>query len=799
MASVVLAMSAVCPSASAQCLSSDRVWNVLTEHPGAMHYYHGIRFVSDGTIEKSGHTYNRIAMTQFFRFDDDSNSIREPNDGYRNMDLYLREEDDRVYITAPDNWYITSSEPGKRELLLFDFNAKPGDTYKSVRANGYMACPGTYGAAELMEVEVRVHSVDTVEIGGRMLRRQYIDKITNRDGESVYLAGYTDDMVQIIETIGIVNFGYPMAIVYNMEGYKSFSPANVADCLTGDHQPLWQSEEITIPEPTKERPAGTDGTPEYHAIADGSTHLLWNVKSSPADDGSVDITFGDVRKWSRDGDKVTIIDTPESTAPSPAYQLINNGRKTALRVTATDGTTTEYPLYDLSRDRTESFASLMAEFDFDGDVPVLKSFTPIECKINSVEFHNRGSDWSEKDFVKCQHISEVYVPSTGETISNDDGSPLFSVLEGVGNVSFPLVYTRSGDVSLNKLRDAYGRLLLLGENINMPDPEHKPVSLIREDREWEYVSDHGEFGSSTVFTRQKFDGTEEYNGRTYHRLMTIRTTVLTTKYYQEGDEWRESHSVKIDNVPRKSALLREENSKVYMAANEDINTDWAASFFGDGSIPKSWNSSDVDRSCNEMILYDFSQRERDVVQGCAEEFIPIGFHVENVSNMNIDGEMCIVQNIGNKFSASPKLGLYYIYSLFSGNKMVEGIGFDGYGTMTMIPIAVTTNGDPFYALNNVYDANGKVIYAGINFRVPTEETDGIDAVCADEMYLKASGGHIIAQGALSIDIYRLDGLSIYSAEPNGADIDIDTAGWLPGAYIIRANGPTGTKTLKIIL
>lgn len=797
MASVVLAMSAVCPSAPAQCLSSDRVWNVLVDHPGIIHYYHAIRFASDGTVEKSGHTYNKIAMTQFFQFNNNSDIIHDLCDGYRDMDLYLREEDDRVYITAPDNWHISSSEPGKRELQLFDFNAKPGDTYKSVRADGFMACPGTYGAASLLEVDVRVHSVDTVEIGGRKLRRQYIDKITDKDGESVYLGGYTGAMVQVIETIGIVNYGYPMAIVYNMEGYASFSPANVADCLTADRLPLWQSEKVTVPEPTRERPAGTDGTPEYHAMADGSTHMLWNVKSSPADDGTVGISFGDVRKWRRDGDKVTIIDPAESDAPSPAYRLVNNGRKTALRVTAADGATTDYPLYDLSRDRTESFASLMAEIDFDGDVPVLKSFTPIECRIDSVDFHDHGAKWDEPDFAKCQYISEVYVPSTGETISNDDGSPLFSVLEGVGNVSFPLIYTRSGGVSLNKLRGADGTLLLLGENINMPDPEHKPVSLIREDREWEYVSNRGVFDPSIVITRQKFDGTEEYNGRTYHRLMTVRTTVRTKVRYQEGDEWRETYAVEIDSVPRKSALLREENSKVYMVAGEDSVSEWSL-VYEYINTPKSWNSSDVDRSCNEMILYDFSQREGDMVQGCADGCIPVGFRVENVSKMTIDGEKCIVQNIDADLGSSLNIGNYYVYNLFSG-KMVEGIGFDGYGTMTVIPMDVTTNNDPYFALNNVYDSRGRVIYVGLNIPVPTEETDGIDGVYADEMYLKASGSHILARGAFSIDIHRLDGLSIYSAKPNGADTDIDTAGWLPGAYIIRAHGPNGTKTLKIIL
>lgn len=801
--SLILAISLSGIPAMAECISTDRVWDVnLYLHNM---WKHGIRFIPDGTYESGGNTYTRISMTECFEYYKDDNRILSLSDGDRDVYFYLREENDIVYMLPAEDWTgfestTDDSTPGtdKTELQLFDFNAQPGDSYMSVRTSGFMALKQKYGYKTLIPTEVHVNSTDNVVIGDKTLRRQYIDKITDPEtGKSVSLDAHS--MIQVIETIGIVNSGYPMAFVANASGLSVNEIVNLAECMNKDREVLWKNENIYLPELTKARPVGKEASIEYHASFDDSTHLLWTcIYGTDSEQETVDMEFNDVRKWQRNGDNVNILDPVISSQGQLAYNLVNNGRRTALRVTGNDGTTSDYPLYDFNKGRTEEFPSVMSEIEYIGDLPVLKSFTPIVCKIDSVDFYDWSSDKDKNEYVKCQHISEIYIPSTGEIIVNDENEPfLFSLLEGVGNVDYPLVYVRNGsNVKLNKIRHSRGQLILLGDNLNVPDIDHKPVKLIRPDREWEYVTIHP-FGETTTFRRMKFDGTEDRYGHTYHRWITVKTTIV-----YHNDDFEDSYTVEIDNTPKDIFLMREENSKVYMLIPEEIDPDNYTVFLeAEGNA--CWNSSDINKECREMILYDFTQRTGDIVQGCVERCIPAGFSITHTDIMTVEGEECIVQSDPEgcwypDFSRYIKymLGSYTTYNFYD-YKMIEGIGFDGWGTMTFIPIIITPNSEPNFFINNVYNSKGEVIYRGRDMYVPTKDFDSVNTVQTDKLEIKVINGDILINGANLVSIFTLEGLLVHSANTNGADAIINTKNWTKGTYIVQAIGASCNRTIKL--
>lgn len=800
--SLILAISLSGISAMAECISPDRVWDVKLDLFN--NWKHGIRFIPDGTYESSGNIYTKISMTECFEYAKTDNKILSLGDGDRDVYFYLREENGIVYMLPTEGWTgyestadDSTSETDKTELQLFDFNAQPGDSYISVRTSGFMALKQNYGYKTLFPAEIHVNSTDNVVIGNKTLRRQYIDKITDpATGKSISFNA--DSMIQVIETIGIVNSGYPMAFVANVFGHAVPENVNLAQCMNQDREVLWKNENINLPELTKVRPVGKETSSEYHTFLDDSTHLLWAAYGTDSEQETIDIKFHNFRKWQRNGDNVNILDPAVSSPEQFAYKLVNKGRKTDLRVTGNDRTFSDYPLYDFTKDRTEEFQSVMAEIEYIGDMPVLNSFIPIICKIDSVDFYDWNPNWDENEYVKCQHISEIYIPSTGETIRKEDNKPdLFTVLEGVGNVDYPLVYVHNGDnVKLNKIRHSQGQLILLGDNLNVPDIDHKPVKLIRPDREWEYVSYHP-FGETTTYRRMKFDGTENHNGRTYHRWETFRTTVVYHHWEKQEDDWVDFYTVDIDELPRDIRLLREEDSKIYMLLPDDFDINYYPDFLGQNNIATAWNSSDIDNGCKEMILYDFTQRNGDIIQGCIEECIPAGFPVTYTDNITIEGEECIVQHNSEVYwDFMYRLGNYPTYNFYD-YKIIEGIGFDGWGTMTMIPVLVTSNEEPNFFINNVYNSEGEVIYPGRGQTVPTKDYNGIDIAQAERLDIRIINGDIFTSGAIHIKIYTLDGQLVYSDNSDGTDAIISTSDWAKGTYIVQAIGVSCNRTIKL--
>lgn len=767
-----------------QSVSTNRIWNVGI-YDRFNSYHHGIRIISDGTFEWNGFQYNRFSVVEKFEFTSDGDGrdrILYPCDGDRAFSYYLREENGVVYCLVRGGWQGFDTENERPfdyqeyvEFQLFDFNANPGDTYLSLRTNENVWRSGCYGYKELIPAEVQVLSVDTIEIGGQTVRRQLIGMITDpATGQSVTCG----PPVEVIESVGIVDSGFPFAFVVRLPS-DGVCWANVmTTSLTDlDRNILREHEWRYIPETTDNIAFDDACSVEFHKkYLNGDGHLLWNV-SGDGNDESISVRFDSLRKWKGSGHNVELLDPVDYSGESKEYSLINRGHKTSLRVKDSKGDLIEYPLYDFGKYRTEKFNSVMANIVYQGDMPVLQDFTPIVCTIDSVGFYYKEQDDDEK-YIKCQCISEVFVPSTGETILPDENSEyLFMLVEGVGNIDYPLMYIRNFyDVAMNKVRYTNGEIIQMGENIAVPDVSHTPVNLIRPDREWEYVS-YSADEEKKVFRRMKFDGTETIGDQTYNRWVTFKTTEIS--YTSQGNLAK----VSIDNSIRDIRLLREENSKVYMLVS---------------SVGSQNGGEPV-----EMGLYDFTQRPDDIVIGCADENDATGFRIEETGIVEIEGENCLVQSYNQRYAfwdtMIDGLPIYSLYGESFAYKMIEGIGFDGWGTMTYIPVWVTTEGYPNAFINNVYNANGEIVYKGRNEQVPISEYDGIGELTEDAVNIEHADGKITVSGVEAIEIYGVDGRLVCSHKTLGAKIEISENTLPKGFCIIKALASDKLYSFKIVL
>ena len=80
-------------------------------------------------------------------------------------------------------------------------------------------------------------------------------------------------------------------------------------------------------------------------------------------------------------------------------------------------------------------------------------------------------------------------------------------------------------------------------------------SMIRYDRVWEHIYVH--WGDTRAYY-VKFDGTEEINGQTYHRLVAFREVRYTYDYDGQAYVFEIN-----DGYFKHEGYLREENGKVY--------------------------------------------------------------------------------------------------------------------------------------------------------------------------------------------------------------------------------------------
>ncbi|MDE6480878.1 MAG: hypothetical protein K2L45_11495 [Muribaculaceae bacterium] len=231
--------------------------------------------------------------------------------------------------------------------------------------------------------------------------------------------------------------------------------------------------------------------------------------------------------------------------------------------------------------------------------------------------------------------------------------------------------------------------LVFVATVSVKAEEYK--SMIRYDRVWEHTSVN--YNSKTVYYN-KFDGPEEINGKTYHRLVSFR------KARYDYDAEGKIYLFDVDeNYLWHEGYMREEDGKVYTLVTDIVHDDYGE--YGKLYIPTDSDAHPSD--LQEKLLYDFTCKEGESYHGLqgnlsyVEEMI---YKVKSIESIEIDGEQ------HRRLLVSPEG--YDDIEL----KMVEGVGVDSeYGCLTSIHflnlLACPCRDHMF---SRVLDMDGKEVY-----------------------------------------------------------------------------------------
>ena len=239
-------------------------------------------------------------------------------------------------------------------------------------------------------------------------------------------------------------------------------------------------------------------------------------------------------------------------------------------------------------------------------------------------------------------------------------------------------------------------------------------SMIRYDRIWEHISYH--WDDRQVY-HERFNGTEEINGKTYHQVISFRKSSFAFNddgmaYLFDIDESYYQHE----------GYIREEDGKVYtlvINADPDSNHDGCES-----TLLKRRPNDDELPWIQEKLIYDFSCKESDSFIGhnVSSQFVTeVNFMVKSIEIIDINGEQC------RKFNICPVDFGDFTFPI------VEGIGIDGYGCLNTINfLEVQDSPCMTYEFNRVLSSEGDVQYRTHDcFDIPYNVA-GVDGIDADQ-------------------------------------------------------------------
>ncbi len=232
-------------------------------------------------------------------------------------------------------------------------------------------------------------------------------------------------------------------------------------------------------------------------------------------------------------------------------------------------------------------------------------------------------------------------------------------------------------------------------------------SMIRYDRVWECYSTHDgkDYGAVKCM---RFDGTEEINGKIYHRIVTFKRSHLLSYDQDTGEATYET-----EDCLEHEGYMREEAGRVYTLV-EKFHWEYA----GDDDwneyilyIPESFESVS-NPECEECLLYDMNVMEGDYYD-CMSFIEELGwndsFKVLNVSYTEIGDENCKKMYVCWKYNV--KSFEEYDKPYYWANPIVEGIGAVDKGCLNYHEFMDYPT--RMYAHNyfcRLLDMGGKVIY-----------------------------------------------------------------------------------------
>ncbi|MDO4336253.1 MAG: T9SS type A sorting domain-containing protein [Bacteroidales bacterium] len=312
-------------------------------------------------------------------------------------------------------------------------------------------------------------------------------------------------------------------------------------------------------------------------------------------------------------------------------------------------------------------------------------------------------------------------------------------------------------------------------------------TMIRYDRVWESIT--GEWGPYTA-KYMKFDGSEEFLGKTYHRIVTFKKSVVDIAYPIEDSTYEF-----FDDVYEHEGYLREEDGKVYTLIMETISDDYLT---GALYIPTETYQDGL--TLAERLIYDFSWNEGDIYSALTFTTRLGELHdlkTRHKSTIMVDDEECTMIGVCPTY-VDDEIDFYYT--------LIEGIGPVDHGCLNYTEFyAHLTRPWEYNYFNRVFDSNGKVLYRNPEFcpelRLPDNLFSSVGIVTdSGNLSITADG---VAFGydnrRNKVCIYDLEG-RLVASESGAGRMTIPTSHLTPGMYIAegRAEGCAATRRKFIV-
>lgn len=295
----------------------------------------------------------------------------------------------------------------------------------------------------------------------------------------------------------------------------------------------------------------------------------------------------------------------------------------------------------------------------------------------------------------------------------------------------------------------------------------KPIT--RTDRIWECISNDGEY---LTVKYMKFDGTEEFDNKQFHRIVTCAKGITRSQSDLKNAEFKYSEYL---NEPE--GYMREEDGKVYTWLMGDYSDNC---FYGSIYIPGV--SYPNNYAYSEKLIYDFKSNPGDcfgAFSGISDFGAFTGFDIISKSTVTVGNEECsLIELCPTEARAD-----YPSYTI------VEGIGPIDSGCLAyseyLKPSANTVYRNHF---NRLFDNNGNVLYENpsgcIDFKLP-------ENLFSSVVTIKENNDIQISDYTISfgengnhneVFIYDMSGRIVKSVQAD-TQLTISTANITPGVYI----------------
>lgn len=308
--------------------------------------------------------------------------------------------------------------------------------------------------------------------------------------------------------------------------------------------------------------------------------------------------------------------------------------------------------------------------------------------------------------------------------------------------------------------------------------------FIRYDRVWENIS----MRPYDVIKSMKFDGTEEINGKTWHRIVTFRKADVGAYDYELG-----KFKFTIDyNVYENEGYMREEDGIIYTLLYRFINDEFDKSWDGVLYLDSTEEIECYQYYIAEGVVYNFNCEEGDTYDGisffetgldCFDETNLDGtttFQCISTSNVEIDGKECKKMQV-RAIAPFPYLTEYPI---------IEGIGAIDYGCLNYLEFTAHATHMWYHkCFLRLLDLDDNVIFSNDDaYNVPYGGTGAVSELTEGSRMLVADG--LVSFGEdnhrNSVTLYDLGGKEAVHTEGTGR-VYLATDCLASGVYVAVAS------------